>query len=261
MVGELNPMQNPFPGMNPFLEQSGLWPQVHNRLIVAMADAITPQVAPRYRVSIEERVYTGVDVVPLVGIADVAMVPRRAAGGTVPATTPLAAPRPVRVPMPVEVTERFLEVRLVQTSEVICVIELLSPANKRSGAGRTAYETKRQKILGSATHLVEIDLLRGGDPMPLADPVQKPYSVLISRSDSRPNADLYEFDLADPIPWFAVPLCPGDPEPRVNLQHLLNEVYTRARFDLAIDDHQPLKPELSPEAAAWVGGILQDALS
>lgn len=44
-------MYNPFPGMNPYLEQLGLWSQVHNRLIVAIADEITPQVARKYRVS------------------------------------------------------------------------------------------------------------------------------------------------------------------------------------------------------------------
>lgn len=66
-------MHNPFPGMNPYLEQPGLWPQVHNRLIVALADVITPQVASKYRVSIEERVYTTADPLPLVGITDVAL--------------------------------------------------------------------------------------------------------------------------------------------------------------------------------------------
>ena len=55
-------MHNPFPGMNPYLEQPGLWPQVQNRLIVAIADEITPQVAPKYRVSIEERIYTTTEI-------------------------------------------------------------------------------------------------------------------------------------------------------------------------------------------------------
>ena len=45
-------MHNPFPGMNPYLEQP-LWHQVHNRLIVAIADDLTPQIVPKYRASIE----------------------------------------------------------------------------------------------------------------------------------------------------------------------------------------------------------------
>ena len=59
-------MHNPFLGMNPYLEQPGLWPQVHNRLIVAIADEITPQIAPQYRVSIEEQIYTSTDAIPLI---------------------------------------------------------------------------------------------------------------------------------------------------------------------------------------------------
>ena len=66
-------MENPFPGMNPYLEQPDLWHQVHNRLIVAIADNLTPQIVPQYRVSIEERIYTSIDDGLLVGIADVAV--------------------------------------------------------------------------------------------------------------------------------------------------------------------------------------------
>jgi hypothetical protein len=249
-------MHNPFPGMNPYLEQPGLWPQVHNRLIVAIADDITPQVAPRYLVSIEERVYASTEATPLIGIADVAVTRLPTTASSITTAVPGIAPRRVQVPLPMEVTERFLAVRLVQTNEVVCVIEILSPANKRSGDGRRAYETKRQKILGSATNLVEIDLLRGGVGMAVAEPPQKTYSILVSASGDRPNAELYEFDLADSIPSFPVPLQPNDAVPVVDLQRLLNEVYTRARFDLAIDYHQPLQPVISSQDAAWVQSLL-----
>ena len=249
-------MHNPFPGMNPYLEQPGLWPQVHNRLIVALADAITPQVAPKYRVSIEERVYTTTDPLPLVGIADVALAQRGDAPHRFEPTAQLTAPRRVQVPLPVEMTERFLEVRLVQTNVLVCVIEVLSPTNKRPGEGRTAYETKRQKILASATHLVEIDLLRGGLPLPLGNPDRKPYSILVSRSGDRPNAELYEFDLPEPIPCFPVPLQANDLEPVIHLQQVVNELYTRARLDLAIDYSQAVKPDLSESETAWIEGIL-----
>jgi hypothetical protein len=40
-------MQNPFPGMNPYLEQAELWHQVHHRLIIAITDALTPQILPQ----------------------------------------------------------------------------------------------------------------------------------------------------------------------------------------------------------------------
>lgn len=258
-----NPAHNPFPGMNPYLEQPGLWPQVHNRLIVAIADEITPQVAPKYRVSIEERVYASTEAIPLIGIADVSVVRRNQLGyEALPSATAtqLIEPRRVRLPMPIEVKERFLEVRLVHTDSVVCVIEVLSPKNKRSGEGRTTYIAKRQKMLASATSLVEIDLLRGGASMPIADPVEKPYSILVSRNIDRPNAELYEFDLASPIPSFPVPLHSDELEPIVNLQQVLNDTYTRARFDLAIDYSITLKPTFSSEEAAWVERIVDKNL-
>ena len=49
-------MNTPFPGMDPWLEHPILWPDVHNRLIAALADVIAPLIAPRYFVRMERRV-------------------------------------------------------------------------------------------------------------------------------------------------------------------------------------------------------------
>ena len=244
-------MQNPFPGMNPYLEHPALWHQVHNRLIVAIADAVTPQVAPKYRVSIEERIYTSVEDGLLVGIADVAITERKAPTAAI-ATATATKPIPVQVPIPVEITERFLEVRLTQSGDNVCVIEVLSPKNKRSGIGRDTYQAKRQKILQSQTNLIEIDLLRGGEPMPVLVTIEASYRVLVSRSHSRPAADLYAFALTEPLPTIPIPLLAEDAEPVVDLQAVLNDIYTRARFDLSIDYKQSLKPALSEDETTWV---------
>ena len=50
-------MPNPFPGMNPYLESPTFWRGVHASLIVYAREALQPQIRPRYRVDIEERVY------------------------------------------------------------------------------------------------------------------------------------------------------------------------------------------------------------
>jgi hypothetical protein len=83
--------------------------------------------------------------------------------------------------------------------------------------------------------------------MPLGDLPRKTYSILVSRSVERTNAELYEFDLPEPIPAFPVPLRPEDPEPWINLQELINDIYTRARFALTIDYSQALQPGLSEQ--------------
>jgi Protein of unknown function (DUF4058) len=238
-------MQNPFPGMNPYLEQPELCHQVHNRLIVALADEITPQIVPKYRVSIEERIYTSVADSLLVGVADISVSRRDISELTATFVTPtLTQPTKVIVPVPEEVTERYLELRSTQTNELITVIEIISPKNKRSGGGREAYESKRQKILASTTNFVEIDLLRAGESMPILGAIRKDYCILICKGDRRPEADLYTFGIQEKIPAFPIPLRRQDKEPIIDLQKLLNEVYARARFDLSIDYSIPLKPSL-----------------
>ena len=71
-----------------------------------------------------------------------------------------------------------MEVREVATKELITVIEVLSPANKRSGEGRSFYETKRTKILTSMTNLIEIDVLRLGQPMAMMGATESQYRIL-----------------------------------------------------------------------------------
>jgi Protein of unknown function (DUF4058) len=250
-------MLNPFPGMNPYLEHPELWHQVHNRLMIGIADVIAAQVAPKYCVSIEQRTYQSFDDPrSIVGIADVAVKPDSwqtdRAIDREASVSILTRPERVQLPIPWEVKERYLEVREVATKELITVIEVLSPVNKRSGKGRSIYETKRTKILTSLTNLIEIDLLRSGQPMDMMGATESQYRILVSRSIDRPSADLFRFNLQDPIPDFPVPLRPESPDAIVDLQAILNETYQRGRLDLSIDYSQDLVPTLSEADRLWV---------
>jgi hypothetical protein len=253
-------MPSPFPGVDPYLENPEFWSEVHNRLIVAIADALSPHLRPKYRVAIEKRVYDSEDSL-LVGIADVAILPRAA---TTPprstATLPARHKAPIQISVPIaeEIRESYLEIREIASGQVVTVIEILSPKNKRLGVGRTAYEKKRQQVLSSATHLVEIDLLRGGTQMPLLGTVPPMnYYILVSRADQRPLADLYLFSLQEEIPIFTLPLSVNEAEPEVDLQVLLNEVYDRASLDLAIDYTKTPVPNLAAEDATWADLLLK----
>jgi Protein of unknown function (DUF4058) len=46
-------MRSPFPGMDPYLEDPIFWSSFHNRFLVAIADAITPHIIPKYYVEID----------------------------------------------------------------------------------------------------------------------------------------------------------------------------------------------------------------
>jgi hypothetical protein len=256
-------MPNPFPGMNPYLESPDFWPEVHNRLIVAIADALVPQLVPRYRVAIEKRIYEikGEQSL-LVGIPDVSIqhnpIPRNSSTSNVAVAT-RTEPLKVRLAMSEEVKEGYLEVIDMGNKEVVTVIEVLSPANKRPGKGREMYEEKRDKIFGSRTNFVEIDLLRSYEPLPVLDnDIAAHYRILVSRSNQRPGADLYLFNLPDAIPCFPLPLRAGDVEPMVDLQALLNTVYDRAAYDITLDYTAQLVPALSESDAVWADSLLRE---
>lgn len=256
-------MPSPFPGIDPYVEHPEFWSEVHNRLIVAIADSLSPQLRPKYRVAIEKRIYLNDNNESLlVGIADVTVLTNRSKAVLQSSAATLStrhkSPVQVTVPLPEEVRESYLEIREVAGGRVITVLEILSPTNKRPGTGRIVYERKRQQILASETHLVEIDLLRSGTPMPLLENLSTYYSILVSRSHQRPVADLYAFSLQEEIPLFSVPLAPNEPEPDVDLQPLFNAVYDRAGLDLVIDYAQPPLPAFIEADAAWADALLRE---
>lgn len=143
------PTKPPFPGMNPYLESPYRWPEIHHALISEMARTLNLQIVPKCRAAIEARVY--IDTA-LVGIPNIYVHKRADANARSSAVAVSAKPERVRLPTPCEVTEGYLEIREPLTKRVVTVVEVLSPANKRSGEGRRKYLEKRQTVLASATH-------------------------------------------------------------------------------------------------------------
>lgn len=261
-------MPLPFPGMNPYLEQPDRWPEVHHLLISLLAETLNPQLLPTYRVAIEKRIYqlSGTDSL-LIGIPDVTVTQAKSQaaatapnGDRVAVAPPPNQPISVLLPMAMEVQEGYLEVREVATQAVVTVIEVLSPANKRPGWGRETYLQKRDRVLGSCTHLVEIDLLRSGAPMPMAG-VTAPsaYRILVSRQERRPQAELYPFTVREPIPAFALPLQSPNPEPVVALDHLLQQVIERSGLSIVIDYQADSVPPLAIEDQGWLEALFAQA--
>lgn len=247
-------MPSPFPGMDPYLEQPVFWSEFHNRLIVAIADAIVPSLLPRYYVGVETRTYRDHDDGELlIGIPDAVILSTKGQSQGLPSQSgPIASaavatqirPQEVTLPVSSETKERYLEVREAGTDAVIAVIEVLSPKNKRKGDGRVAYEAKRQKILDSASHLVEIDLLRSDSPMAMQGATGTDYRILVSRSERRPKAELYGFTLQEAIPSFPLPLKLPSEVVMVALQLIVQGVYDRGGYAVRID-YQQVLPGLS----------------
>src|SRR4051812_42193745 len=140
-------MRPPFPGMDPWLEHPALWPDVHNSLIAAIRDAMTPVLIPKYYISLESRIsFLPDEDSAAIGIPDLTVLSSR------PNPPPgFAAPAPaeaavgvieVEIPMGHEVRETYLEVHDVRTRRKVTLIEVLSPTNKVSRKGRLKYEAK-----------------------------------------------------------------------------------------------------------------------
>ena len=254
-------MPSRFPGMDPYLEGQ-VWKEFHNNLISEIQAALVPRLRPRYVVRFEERVYVEHEpngashyIIPDVTIVEgTSTFAPMSGGGTATVTQPVAIP----VVMPEEVRELYLEVRLRETHEVVTVIEVLSPDNKRTGSdGRREYLAKREIVLKSPAHLIEIDLLRGGTRLPMARPLPPAdYYVFVHRTQRRPIADVWHFTLRDRLPTILVPLAGNDPDVPLDLQAVFSAVYDRAGYDYSVDYQHGTLPLLNEEEAAWAQEIL-----
>ena len=259
-------MPSPFPGMDPYLEDPGIWPDVHHELISEARAVLGGLLRPRYTVRIEERVYISDEnhpgrsvIIPDVRVAvrpDWDDAPFEPGGGS---ASEFDEPIVVTTMVEEEVREARLEVVDCEGRQVVTVIELLSPSNKTPGShGRASYEEKRRQVLGSFSHLVEIDLLRAGTPFLTRGTVPPcEYRVHVSRASKRPKGLVWPIRLSRHLPTVVIPLKPGDPDVALDLQAVLSTAYDRAGYDLSIDYRGDPAPPLAPEWAAWADGLLR----
>ncbi len=250
-------MPSPFPGMNPYLESPGIWHGFHQRFVPAIANQLTAQLRPHYIVLLEEQIYLHEiedETYSPAGRADVALG-KAGAGGDRPAAATIEAPvTGLLTDVFDEERLSYIEIRDRENRDLVTVIELLSPANKRPGPDREQYLVKRRRLLKSLTHLVEIDLLRAWPRMPVERLPICDYLLFASRAETRPQVGLWPCQLREPLPLLRVPLrsmtnCDLD------IQSLLHQVYDAAGYEDYLYS-TPIEPSLSPADAAWADAII-----
>ena len=257
-------MQSPFPGMDPYLEDPSLWPDVHHELLSVARELLNRQLRPQYHVRVEERVYISDENDPgrKAIIPDLKIIETGFSG--CPTTSFLETSAAVAEPLILttliedEIHEARLEVIDTNQQAVVTVIELLSPTNKINGSrGRASYEQKRREVMNSSSHFVEIDLLREGDHLhtrELLPPAE--YYVHVSRKDRRPKGYVWPIRLPQRLPMIGIPLKEGDPDAKLDLQEVLTTAYERAAYDLQVNYHAEPTPRLAPEMAQWANTLL-----
>ena len=255
-------MPSPFPGMDPYLEDPTLWPDVHHRLITVMSEFLLPQLRPAYFAQIEERVYIldeseerARSIAPDVSITEVDPDSTASGGGMAVMTEPYS----VVTMIDFDVHEARVEIRDAASREVVTVIEVLSPANKdRGSTGFQSYDRKRREVLHSSANFVEIDLLREGYRynLPGRRVPATEYRVHVSKAHERPKGWVWPIRLVTPLPVIRIPLKQGEADVKLDLQKLLDTTYERAGYDLIVNYAQPLALPLSEAGQKWIEQIL-----
>jgi hypothetical protein len=165
----------------------------------------------------------------------------------------------LELPSPVaeEVPLLSVEIRDVADRRLVTVIEILSPVNKQ-GEGAREYDQRRADLLQTSTHLLEIDLLRGGERIHLlGEPPPAHYYVYLSRRERRPLTQIWPLSLREPLPAVPVPLLSPDPDAPLDLQAAVCACFELVGYERLLDyGGPPPPPDLSEEDAAWVDGIL-----
>ena len=255
-------MPSPFPGMDPYLE-GPLWTTVHFALSAEIVRQLAPKLRPRYLVLPAERFVTETPesvAITATGIyADVSVAKARSVTVTTQGGAIAAAPLEMATIIPMPVPHVTIEIRDTANRQLVTAIEVLSPTNKR-GEGRVEYLAKRRRILLSTAHLLEIDLLRQGQRVPMQKPLPSArYFIFLSRAEKRPITEIWPLCLQDPLPVVPIPLLPGDADMALDLQQAFTMTYDLLGYDLAVDYTQPAEIPLTQQDAVWVDTLLRSA--
>jgi hypothetical protein len=258
-------MKSPFPGMDPYIEACGLWEDFHSHLIEKIGEKLADAAPDRYLVRTGERSY--VVLVELEGkknhpfLPDVSVSVRRSPkkstrkGGTALAEpTDEAEPMTLRPFIQEEHREAFIGIYEANRGQrLVTSVEVLSPANKRPGTeGWELFQRKRQSLLLGDVSVVEVDLLRGGQRMPMLDPwPESPYTLLVARAKTQ-LCRVWRAHYMKPLPPIPVPLTKPDNDILLDLQPMISAIYQRFRYGQSIDYTKPLSPPLEGTERAWL---------
>jgi hypothetical protein len=214
--------------MDPYLENDQLWPAFHHNLILCLYQVLLPGLVERYRAHVNQRHYV-VD-------SEVAV-----------ATT-------------TECTEEFVEIRQREDGKRVTIIEVVSPANKTSAAGRRAYLEVRRTAREDQCSIVEIDLVLQGQPtleysrdgLPDWD-----YAITVTRGSHPERYEIYTSILQKRLPRFRLPLTSGDRDTVVDLQHAFTRAFDSGEFAGKIDYRRDPTVPLSVDDVFWLDEMLR----
>ena len=261
-------MKNPFPGLNPWLEE--FWRDVHAKFLVYACDQLNTELPPDLHARVDERLAVEAEedknkartYLPDVAITE----PWDRPAGPVLGRQGMGAA--VAEPIIVDTGQQVLRhVEIVDSrAHVITAIELLSPSNKEEAAAQVHWGIKRLDYLRGGINVVEIDLLRSGGwvlpdrsllkPLP---PGRVFHYICVTCPPRLSRHEFYVVSLRERLPAIRVPLRRTDPDVALDLQILVDQCYERGRYDSLLDYTKPPHPPLPDEEVAWAKQTIDEA--
>jgi len=215
--------------MDPYLESETLWPSFQHQLVLCLYQILLPGLVDRYRARVGQRHY-GTEQALFTSV--------------------------VRE----EHTEEYIEIRQRTDGKLVTLLDVVSPPNKITGVGRSAYLDKRRDCKQAHANLVEIDLVLEGQPtleysrdgLPEWD-----YAVTVTRSAKPEQFEIYTATLQKRLPRFRLPLAADDRETVLDLQTAVARCYDQGGFASKIDYTRDPATTLTPEDKQWLNEILK----
>ena len=256
-------MPSPFPGMNPYLEQPSVWEDFHMAFATQIRESLATQVRPNFLVKLEERVFihepSSNERRKFLGKPDIALFEASAAHESSVATfdPALNQVKSILATIPDVEIERHavIEIRDRLDRQLVTMIEVLSPSNKRYGPDREQYLLKRATLMFSSASIVEIDLLRGGPRLPTNDLPACDYCVTVFRKANAPKVEAWPIGLRDELPVIPVPLKGDFADAKLDLKALLDRVYDAAGYEDYLYESFP-EPPLDQTDAIWAQAFI-----
>jgi hypothetical protein len=203
--------------MDPFLEDPGIWPAFHQQMIAVLHADLTSKMSGPFLTRIRERRYAAESTLSPPGVG-------------------------------VERREEYIEICGKNDGPLVTLVDMVSPANKTTGAGRLAYLHTRRQAQAWKANWAEIDLVLPGQPTtdyPREELPDWDYAVTITRITQPGNYEIYPTTLDKELPRIRLPLTATDQDLVLDLQRLVERVYEQGEFAARIGYRNEIAPGLN----------------
>jgi hypothetical protein len=210
--------------MDPYLESEQLWPAFHHQLITCLYQILLPGLVDRYKARVGQRRYT---------------------------TEHALFTSVVRE----EHQEEYIEIRQRSEARAVTLLDVVTPTNKTTTAGRQAYLDKRREGRTVDANLVEIDLVRQGQPLldySREGLPQWDYAVTVTRATQPERYEIYTATLQKRLPRFRMPLASDDRDTVVDLQVAFTRAFDQGGFAAQIDYQRDPTAPMSDDDRRWL---------